>query len=314
MVTMEQLEPATGFLQRSCPNCGSDSPNLAQSVYADVRAERSSFETLQQRWYGFFKDKSFFTYSRCSSCGMLYSPTYFSEDQLNRLYASMPANMAEVAHKALDRTQRGYFEHLQSRCELSGQLLEIGPDVGVFAQYCVEAGNFEKAWMFEPNVDAHNELRQRLGSVPTEISTALFDFSAVPDRSITVAAMIHVLDHLIEPVAFLEAMLPKLAPGASLLIVTHDEGSMLARVLGKRWPAYCLQHPHLFNPASIRTMLLGAGFRTVETVRSTNYFPVRFLAKQALLAAGIDVGNLLSFLPKYEVPLKLGNIITLATT
>jgi hypothetical protein len=124
--------------------------------------------------------------------------------------------------------------------------------------------------------------------------------------------MIHVLDHLTQPVEFLRQLVPKLAPNAAVLIVTHDERSALAKILGKRWPAYCLQHPHLFNPGSIRRMLLGAGFRSVETARSTNYFPIPFLAKQALLTAGIEAGARFSMLPDVEIPLKLGNIITVA--
>lgn len=312
MTISQSVQPETGFLHRTCPNCGGSDLSAPGEVHSDARAEDVSFEALQKRWYGFFKDKSFFTYCRCSSCGMLYSPTYFSDEQLNRLYASMPANMAEVAHQALDRTQRGYFEHLRARSALSGQFLEIGPDVGVFAQYCVNAGNFQKAWMFEPNVDAHDEMRRRLAGVETQISTSLLDLSAVPDGGITVAAMIHVLDHLTEPVAFLKQLLPKLAPKGKVLIVTHNERSLMARMLGKRWPAYCLQHPHLFNPDTIRTMLLNAGFKSVETARSTNYFPVPFLLKQAMLAAGIDAGDRFSGVPKLEVPLKLGNIITVA--
>lgn len=300
------------FLNRACPSCGADAPSTTGAVASTVRAEDRSFEDLQKLWYGFFKDKSFFTYCRCSSCGMLYSPTYLSEQQLDRLYASMPANMAEVAHQALDRTQRGYFEHLRSRCRMQGQFLEIGPDVGVFAEYCVQAGRFDKAWMFEPNLDAHAELRRRLSSVETQISTSLLDLSAVPDQSITVAAMIHVLDHLTDPVQFLKELLPKMSQTGTVLIVTHNERSVLARTLRKRWPAYCLQHPHLFNPSTIRSMLLGAGFKAVETERSTNFFPLSFLAKQALLAAGVDGGDRLSFLPKFELPLKLGNIITVA--
>ncbi|MHB8392725.1 MAG: hypothetical protein ACYDBH_24615, partial [Acidobacteriaceae bacterium] len=69
---------------------------------------------------------------------------------------------------------------------------------------------------------------------------------------------------------------------------------------------------HLFSPATIRNMLLGAGFRTVDTARSTNYFPLNFLAKQALLAVGVDSGDRLSKLPNFEIPLQLGNIITVA--
>ncbi|MHB8462022.1 MAG: methyltransferase domain-containing protein [Vulcanimicrobiaceae bacterium] len=300
------------YLQRSCPNCSAHSIDAGRSVHADARAEDCTFDALRERWYGFFKEKSFFTYSRCTQCGMLYSPQYFTDEQLEMLYASMPANMVEVAHKALDQTQRGYFEHLRSRSDLRGQFLEIGPDVGVFAQYCVEAGNFTKTWFFEPNVNTHAELKSRMGAIETEISTSLFDLSCVPDGAITISAMIHVLDHITEPVPFLKQLLPKLAPTGKLLIVTHDENSLLAKVIGKRWPAYCLQHPHLFSPATIRNMLLGAGFRTVDTARSTNYFPLNFLAKQALLAVGVDSGDRLSKLPNFEIPLQLGNIITVA--
>lgn len=304
-------EPTT-FLHRACPTCGASKQQARSSVRSKVRAEDCSFENLQKRWYGFFKDKSFFTYVRCSSCGILYSPVYFSQMQLEELYASMPANMAEVAHQSLERTQRGYFEHLRARCVLSGQFMEIGPDIGTFARYCIDSGTFEKAWMFEPNVAAHAELHRNLAGVASDISTSLVDLSGVPDESVTVAAMIHVLDHLIEPRAFLRDLLPKLAPSASVLIVTHDERSALARLLGWRWPAYCLQHPHLFNPASIRHMLLDAGFRSVETQKSTNYFPAPFLLKQALLAAGVDAGARFRNLPNAQIPLKLGNIITIA--
>lgn len=312
MMIVEPADRVEIVLTRPCPSCRVHAPIRTGCIHSGVRAEDCSFEDLQRRWYGFFRDKLFFTYCRCSNCGLLYAPVYFSREQLDRLYESMPANMAEVSHKALDRTQRGYFEHLRSRCTLSGEFLEIGPDVGTFAQYCVEAGNFAKAWMFEPNVDAHAEIARRLSKVPTRISTSLLDLSEIPDGVITVAAMIHVLDHLTDPVDFLKRLIPKLAPNATLMMVTHDERSTLAKLLGKRWPAYCLQHPHLFNPESMLTTLRRAGFRDSETVPSTNYFPINFLAKQALLAVGIDAGDRFSTLPKFELALKLGNIITIA--
>ena len=270
------------------------------------------FEALQRRWYGFFKDKAFFTYAPCSDCGMLYSPTYFSAEQLNCLYSSMPPNMAEVAHGALDRTQRGYFLHLKKHVPLTGTLLEIGPDAGIFAEYCIGEGRFDRAYMFEPNVAVHQELARRTARVETTISTSLDDFSTVADHSVTVAAMIHVLDHLTEPFEFLKQLRSKLAEGGHVLIVTHDERSALARAMGRRWPAYCLQHPHLFNPKSIETMLVHAGFSNVIVRRSTNYFPMRFLVKQTLLAVGVDAPKATALLPGIEIPLQLGNMITIA--
>ncbi len=295
---------------RRCPCCGSSADRSTPEVRSEPAAEERSFESLQRLWYGFFSDKVFFTYHRCTGCGMLYSPTYFSEGQLEVLYASMPANMAEVEPGSIERTQYGYFRALSGESKAGGDFLEIGPDAGIFAGYCVSAGKFERAWMFEPNLNAHGELRQRLGALPSEISTSLTDLSRVPDASVSVAAMIHVLDHLVEPVPFLQALRPKMRPDGTLIIVTHDERSLLARILGSRWPAYCLQHPHLFNPASMRSMLSSGGFGLTKTVASVNYFPVKFLLKQLALAIKLQLPELPG--PRFELPLKLGNFITLA--
>ena len=236
---------STRYGARTCPSCTA-APSASQvAVASDPAAEAQPFEDLQQQWYGFFKKNSFFTYNRCSSCGMLYSPQYFTEPQLAQLYASMPPNMVEVSDGALERTQLGYFRELQRYSKLEGQFLEIGPDVGMFAEACVRFGHFTKFWMFEPNADAHAELRRRVGTADLYISTELLDLSDVPDGSIDAVAMIHVLDHILDPVGFLSELRPKLKREATLLIVTHDESSLLARVSRSRFPAYCLQRPSL---------------------------------------------------------------------
>lgn len=297
---------------RQCPACGAPPSEARREIGSAVPAETLAFEALREQWYGFFKEKSLFSYSRCGRCGLLYATTYFTYEQLEQLYASMPANMSEVSDDALSRTQLGYFRELRKVARLEGQFLEIGPDVGLFARNCVENGSFERFWMFEPNVDAHDALRKTLDGTRFDISTELLDLSNVPDGQVTVAAMIHVLDHILEPVEFLKRLKAKLRPGATLLIVTHDERSALAKVLRNRWPAYCLQHPHLFNSGSMRALLAAAGFDTVKIVKSTNYFPVTFLVKHAIFAVGMGKPKLPVW-PRLQLPLRLGNFITFAT-
>ena len=125
--------------------------------------------------------------------------------------------------------------------------------------------------------------------------------------------MIHVLDHILDPVEFLKRLKAKLRPGATLLIVTHDERSMLAlKILSNRWPAYLLQHPHLFNYDSMRALLGATSLDTVDLVKSTNYFPVTFLVKHAIFALGLGKPNL-PLWPQFQLPLRLGNFITFAT-
>jgi len=300
----------SAYATRPCPVCAADAPSSERPIQSAPPAEERSFESLQQLWYGFFPDKAFFSYQRCAACDALYCPKYFSDKQLDVLYGSMPANMAEVEAGSLERTQLGYFQAVPKSLPSGGGLLEIGPDIGLFAEHCVRTGKFERAWMFEPNREVHDELRRRLSPTPVEISTSLTDLSRVLEQSITLAAMIHVLDHLVRPLPFLQELRPKMRADGVLLIVTHNERSALARFLRARWPAYCLQHPHLFHPASMRSILSRAGFQLARTVRSVNYFPLPFLAKQILLAAKINTPQ--PPLPSVELPLKLGNFITIA--
>ncbi|HEY0381840.1 MAG TPA: class I SAM-dependent methyltransferase [Candidatus Elarobacter sp.] len=307
-------QPGAGeaYGARICPSCKAGPSASSVAVASKPAAETQPFEELQQQWYGFFKEgHAFFTYHRCSACGMLYSPQYFTEPQLARLYASMPPNMTEVSDGALEQTQHGYFRELQKFSKLEGQFLEIGPDVGMFAENCVRFGRFTKFWMFEPNVDAHPELRRRLGGADLYISTHLLDLSDVPNDSVDAVAMIHVLDHILDPVSFLSELRPKLKRDATILIVTHDESSLLARVTKSRFPAYCLQHPHLFNPGSMRSLLAQAGYDVAATKRSVNQFPVTFLIKHAVFALGLGSIKLPKLL-WLKIPLRLGNFITIA--
>jgi hypothetical protein len=265
---------------------------------------------VQGHWYGFFKEKIFFSYDRCRTCGILYASTFLTVAQLETLYASMPANMEEASEGALDRTQRGYFDDVKATAPLRGNFLEIGPDVGSFARHFAAEGSFDNFWLFEPNVEAHDRLRRNLRDSTVHISTALLDLSMVPDGSITIAAMIHVLDHIIDPVEFLKRLQPKLADDGKLFVVTHDERSVLAQLTRSRWPAYCLQHPHLFNPRSMARLLREAGFTLQRTSRSRNYFPVTYLMEHAALAAGLEIK--LPRMPALVVPLRLGNFMTVA--
>jgi hypothetical protein len=123
--------------------------------------------------------------------------------------------------------------------------------------------------------------------------------------------MIHVLDHLLNPAATLKELRAKMHKDAILLIVTHDEGSLLPKVVGKNWPAYCLQHPQIYNKSTIRTLLEKCDFKVLEQNKTVNHFPIAFLAKHLLWGFGVRVKDMPS-LGHAVVGLKLGNMMTLA--
>jgi hypothetical protein len=300
-----------GFLSRACPVCGGK-PTAQVAVRSEVMAESLSFDALVPCWNGFFKDKVFFSYARCGGCGLLYTPTFFNGPQLERLYGQMPPNMEEVPLEALRRTQRGYFDALKSCSDLSGGFIEVGPDIGLFTENCVREGRFNEYWLFEPNRDVLPTLSKIIEGRKSHIVHEMFGFSHVPDHAASVAVVIHVLDHLLDPVATLRELRQKLMPGARLLLVTHDESSLLRRLVGWRWPAFCLQHPQIYNPESMQVLLEAAGFQVLQQRKTVNFFQVSFLLKHLLWAFGMKVQSVPSF-GQLTLGLKLGNMLTIAT-
>lgn len=294
---------------RVCPLCGSH--DAAAAVVCREPAEDHGLDTLRPYWFGIEKARRFFTYRRCDYCGLLYNRVFFDDAQLNELYGEMPPNMDLVPNASIAATQRGYFDAAVACGALDGDYLEIGPDIGHIVSEAVRRGRFNRYWLFEPNRAVHDALRSASCGRPTEISPVMDDLSPVPDASVGLAVMIHVLDHLLDPLAMLQAIRGKLRPGGRLLIVTHDEQSLLARILGPRWPAFCLQHPELYNPRTIKRMLVRAGYDGVKVSRSVNHFPIDFLARQAGLALGLKLDRMR--LPRRSIGLRLGNMLTLAS-
>ncbi len=300
---------SSDFERRACPVCGAT--NAQAEVHSTDRAETMAFDALRPFWSGLFKKKLFFSYYRCRDCGLLYAPVFFDGAQLADLYSEMAPNMEVVASDAIAATQRGYFDFAAKRGTLRGGYLEIGPDVGHIVAEAAETGNFGHFWLFEPNLAAHDALRVAAAGRSTTLLTDMDDLSAVPDGSIGLAVMVHVLDHLLDPLKMLTQLRTKLRPGGTLMIVTHNERSLLRTLMGVRWPPFCLQHPELYNPQVMARLMERAGYADIAVERSRNYFPIDFLARQAAWTIGLKIDRMP--LPSHPIGLRLGNIITIAS-
>jgi 2-polyprenyl-3-methyl-5-hydroxy-6-metoxy-1,4-benzoquinol methylase len=260
---------------------------------------------------GYASTRVFFTYYKCSDCEALYCPTYYSHEQLDQLYSRQAENMAEVPLVARLRTQKAYFKLLMRYSRMAGGFLEIGSDIGFFAETCARTGAFEHFWLYEPNREVHDQLVNRFQHRSFTIRSANFTSADVPAGSISTAVMVHVLDHLLDPGQMLREIYRSLEPRGVLFVVTHDAQSLLARVLARRWPPFTLQHPHLFSPRSMEMLFTKCGFETVEITKSLNYFPATYLLRAAFTVLGINP----YFIPDWEWPmlsLKLGNIAAIA--
>jgi len=276
-----------------------------------ARIEPEELQPVEQvaHWRSDARNDAFFAYVRCASCGLLYNDRYLSPESLSAAYALMPDNTAGQPHRLLLRTHQRYLEELAGLGRLGGHYLEVGADIGLTAGLALQSGTWESADLVEPNRASHDNLRSVTDRCRVEVVESIRDLR--PEVHFDHLVLVHVLDHLPEPKVALEALRSRLASGATVLVVVHDEASMLRRLLGRRWPPFRLQHPQLFSPASLRRLLETTGF-AVERIRGTsNTMSIRHLVRNTLDVLGLPPGWSDRF-PEFGISLRLGNIAAVA--
>lgn len=293
--------------KRFCPICADQTGGCAPAVRSVPPGESLSLDDLKPYWNRTLKKRIFLSFARCERCQLLYCPNYFAPAQLNELYAGMADNTGGVSVNILRKTQKGYFDVLRKFSPLRGDYLEVGPDIGLLVENCVREGDFQKYWLFEPNTGVQGTLRSVVKQKEFQIVPSLLNVDLIPDRQIAVVVMVHVFDHLLDPVATLKSLKRKLAPSAVLLLVTPDESSLLARLYGRKWEMYSLEHPQVFNPTSITNLIKAAGYRVLTVKKSYNYFPLSYLFQRMM-----NFDSIRYPIVDITLRLKLGNMITIA--
>ena len=294
-----------------CPCCGAPAGKAEPRIASSPPAETLPPERHGNFLSGYTNARVFFTYFECGDCGAMFCRTYYRQSQLDGLYGRQAENMVSVPLQARKRTQEDYIRFLRRHSRMAGNFLEIGPDIGLFASACAKVGSFDHYWLYEPNREVHQSLAANFQGLSHTINAGIFRAADVPAQSVSTVVMIYVLDHLLRPAEFLREIGASLEPGGVIFIVTHDCASPLARVLGRRWPPYTLQHPQLFSQRSIATLLQTSGFEVLESIKTTNYFPLPFLIRGGLSVFGLPE-RLVPMGARPLIGLKLGNIGTIA--
>lgn len=302
-----------GWLHRpACPICAAPAARAEPAIRSDPPAESLPPDAHGRFLSGYGSGRVFFTYHRCGACGAMYCPVYYTPEQLDRLYGRQQENMADVPLPARAATQRHYAELLAAAAPgIGGEYLELGADIGLFAEACAGRFPLTRMHLIEPNLEVHAELRRRLGGQDVAIATGrIGDLGLAPD-SLGLAVMIHVADHVLEPADLFAELRRLLRPGGVLFLVVHNVDSALARVLGRRFPPFTLQHPQLYGPATLTALLQRCGYDVLKVARTKNHFPAMHLVRAAMEVAGL--GRLA---PRFDLPwtpgLRLGNIAVIA--
>lgn len=221
----------------------------------------------------------------------IYTKAYFQGGHRDG-YADYASSGEELRHEF-----RRVLHALQ-RFVPGGKLVELGCAMGFFLD---EA----RAAFTTAGVEISDHARQAClerGLDVVREATPEFLASRGPFDA---AVMLDVLEHLQDPGSMLDKLHATMRPGGQLLVTTGDYGSLLARVMGKRWRLMTPpQHLWFFSAKTVSALLERHGFRVHTVEHPWKLVPLALVAYQATRYLG---GQELfkRFVPPGRMPINL---------
>jgi SAM-dependent methyltransferase len=201
---------------------------------------------------------------KCNRCGLLFANPRRDADHVG--IESWPDDPKWDA--AREHPQRYEKEQLQVRDYATtrafinglhlgrGRLLEIGSSFG-FLLDAFRADGWNVVGI-EPDRNAARHAKQNLG---VETINCTLEVAGIPSESIDVVVMLHVIEHVPDPLATLREIRRVLKPGGHLVIETPRYDTLMFAILGRRERSLsCDGHIFFFTTASLRAAYEKAGF------------------------------------------------------
>ena len=221
---------------------------------------------------------------RCPGCGLGWvaeiaaaaSPsTLYGEDYFLCGGDGYPDYVA--AERAHRRNARGHLDVLDARHPRRGALLEIGCAAGFLLDEAQQRG-----WAtcgVEVSRAMAGVARSRFG---LDVRCGPFLDARLPDPGFQAVCFIQVLEHVLDPLAWLRSAFRQLEPGGTLLLETWDAGSAVARFAGSCWQQ--LSPPSVqfwFDRVSLTRMLERIGFSEIRFAAHGKYVTLDWLLSVA---------------------------------
>jgi 2-polyprenyl-3-methyl-5-hydroxy-6-metoxy-1,4-benzoquinol methylase len=202
---------------------------------------------------------------KCRHCALMYaSPRSKLPDQ-DEIAAYDPEFTRMPRQNSRDRYDKEEFQvrdyedtraYLRSAYPERGRLLEIGCSMGFLLAKFREDG-----WAVE-GIEPNNGYCQFISeyhgikALPTILEQA-----NLPDSSVDVVIMLHVIEHVPDPLHTLEEIFRILKPGGSLVVETPRYDSLMFKLLRHRERSVsCDGHIYFFTTDTLRKMCAKAGF------------------------------------------------------
>ena len=221
------MSPAAGDESLRCPLCGGNSaalplPHASQSMLSDGRVIARTLAKLS-----------------CMACGAAFHASETSRPDVREIYGGGYA-LAGAAPKSDAARARAYCRWIQSECSTPGSILEIGCGSGALLKELLSAWPAAKGCGIDPALPKAGRSDGRIclerGFVE-DIPQHWQDFDLI--------VAVNVVEHVLNPGAFLAALQSRLAPNGNIVIVCPAAEPPNVELL-------FFDHLYSFTPSALR--------------------------------------------------------------
>lgn len=264
---------------RSCPSCNSiDHSRLIFKQNID-KSKLNAYSYASRKIPEFMN----FNLVCCPSCNLLYASEVFDLDtSLDQAY-----NMAEYdSNEEAIYAATTYAQALAMKVNelnICGAALEIGAGNGAFLTKLLDL-KFQKVVGVEPSLSAANCASAEIKKM---IRVEMFAAENFEPESFDLVVICQTLEHLEDPLSFIENAYKLLKSGGMLMVVGHNYRHWLMRLLGARSPIIDIEHFQLFSPQSLEFILNKCNFSNIEITPLKNAYPVHYWGKLLPLPLGL---------------------------
>ncbi|MFC1589930.1 class I SAM-dependent methyltransferase [Candidatus Omnitrophota bacterium] len=239
------INPDTGLLRkryslrRSCPVCGKTK-------------ERPIFV------------KDGFSHIKCASCAMVYVNPVLKKSIQRDFYREEDSYTSVLRNKlniSMDRKRFRYaLDILEEYLPSKGKLLDIGCGPGTFLQLARK-----RKWQVT-GIEYNKKCVRKLKKMNIDVIDIPFEHSNFPGSSFQCVTMWAVLEHIVDPKAFLKAVRKILVPGGMLVLLVPNVDGLANRILREKSTTFAgYSHINLFNNDTLERLLKKARFESIDS-------------------------------------------------
>jgi len=278
------------YLKVKCNICGSEDYKIIYRSNVGITSPSVEDYTSTVNKYSIFNN-----IVKCDRCGLVYMNP--RDGGLNELYKEVVDNAyLETWHERAET----FNEHLGIIAEYKpcGKLLDIGCYAGIFLYEAQKRGY--QVTGIEPSTWASVYARNKTGA--TIINASSNEKLFFPAAEFDLVTLWDVVEHLDDPSLCLSNIYTYLRDDGIVVITTHDIGSIIAKLMGKRYPWLMRFHLYHFTPATLSALLL----KNKLEVIFTKYYSKKFTLDYILSRFGIKVKG--GIFKRITIPVNLGDM------